>query len=174
MSDSLRENDAQQGMYNWHEDVGFHSETAARVLSVSVQVWHRWGKSWRGNHGDVRQPAPPKFNIDIYLPTNINKCWVLENVSLFNYGYFWVCMLNFRGGLNCYLSVSIIESCDLYNQDAFMPKLSRSRYTLWLQTKNQCQKTVWRSSSSNTIHVWYIYLHFWRSTNFEPYPISSM
>ncbi|CAK9085256.1 unnamed protein product, partial [Durusdinium trenchii] len=26
------------GTYNWHEDVGFHSETVARVLSVSVQV----------------------------------------------------------------------------------------------------------------------------------------
>ena len=27
-----------EGTYNWHEDVGFHSDTAARVLSVSVQA----------------------------------------------------------------------------------------------------------------------------------------
>ena len=52
-------------MYNWHEDVGFHSETAQRVLSVSVS-------------GDVRhtfRTYSKIFDVNRYL----QKCGALEN-----------------------------------------------------------------------------------------------
>ena len=81
-------------MYNWHEDVGFHSETAARVLSVSVQA--------------VAHVSYHRNLTNRYL----QKCWALENsynsyifsnmaIIHFIYHFFGIGIyVNFKGRLS--------------------------------------------------------------------------